>query len=76
MSNIVANREKQALENDRLMSERALSFQKTKIANELLGDMGKDMTDVLSGKVKVKMPFSSKVKYKVNYWINKLFNSL
>ena len=54
MSNIAANREKQALENDKLMSERALSFQKNKIANELLGEMGKDMTNVLNGKIKVK----------------------
>lgn len=76
MSNIAANREKQALENDKLMSERALSFQKNKIANELLGEMGKDMTNVLNGKVKVTLPLSVRIKYKVNHWIDKLFRTI
>lgn len=73
MSNIAANREKRALDNDRLMSRRAINFQQRRIAEELLGDMGKDMDDVLSGKVKVKLPLLMRIKYKINFWINKLF---
>lgn len=73
MSNIAANREKRALDNDRLMSRRALNFQQRRIAEELLGDMGKDMDDVLSGKVKVKLPLLMRIKYKINFWIDKLF---
>ena len=73
MTNIAANREKKALENDRLMSRRALNFQQRKIAQELLGDMGKDIDSVLSGKVKVKLPFLMRLRYKVNFWIDKLF---
>ena len=73
MSNIAANREKRALDNDRLMSRRAINFQQRRIAEELLGDMGKDMADVLSGKVKVKLPLLMRIKYKINFWIDKLF---
>ena len=73
MSNIAANREKRASDNDRLMSRRALNFQQRRIAEELLGDMGKDMDDVLSGKVKVKLPLLMRIKYKINFWIDKLF---
>lgn len=75
MSNIAANREKRALDNDRLMSRRAINFQQRRIAEELLGDMGKDMDDVLSGKVKVKLPLLMRIKYKINFWINKLFKT-
>ena len=75
MSNIAANREKRALDNDRLMSRRALNFQQRRIAEELLGDMGKDMDDVLSGKVKVKLPLLMRIKYKINFWLNKLFKT-
>lgn len=73
MSNIAANREKRALDNDRLMSRRAINFQQRRIAEELLGDMGKDMDNVLSGKVKVKLPLLMRIKYKINFWIDKLF---
>lgn len=73
MSNIAANREKRALDNDRLMSRRAINFQQRRIAEELLGDMGKDMDDVLSGKVKIKLPLLMRIKYKINFWIDKLF---
>lgn len=73
MSNIAANREKRALDNDRLMSRRAINFQQRRIAEELLGDMGKDIDDVLSGKVKVKLPLLMRIKYKINFWIDKLF---
>ena len=75
MSNRAANREKRALDNDRLMSRRALNFQQRRIAEELLGDMGKDMDDVLSGKVKVKLPLLMRIKYKINFWLNKLFKT-
>jgi hypothetical protein len=75
MSNIAANREKRALDNDRLMSRRAINFQQRRIAEELLGDMGKDMNDVLSGKVKVKLPLLMRIKYKINFWLNKLFKT-
>ena len=75
MTNIAANREKKALENDILMSRRALNFQQRKIAQELLGNMGKDIDSVLSGKVKVKLPFLMRLRYKVNFWIDKLFKT-
>ena len=73
MTDIVLNREKRALDNDKLMTKRALEFQQNLMANELLGSMGNDIHDVLRGKVKVKLSFWEKMKYKVNFWIDKLF---
>ena len=73
MTDIVLNREKRALDNDKLMTKRALEFQQNFMANELLGSMGNDIHDVLTGKVKVKLSFWEKMKYKVNFWIDKLF---
>ena len=35
------------------------------MANLLLNDMGKDMDDVLKGKVKVKFSWKEKMKYKI-----------
>ena len=50
-----------------------LIFSKGELQKSLLGDMGKDMDDVLSGKVKVKLPLLMRIKYKINFWIDKLF---
>lgn len=44
-------------------------YQKNMFAEMLKGDLGKDITDVTSGKVKVKLPF----KLKLKYWFEKLF---
>ena len=41
----------------------------------LRGSMGKDIDDVLSGKVKVKLSFFEKMKYKINFWLDKIFNT-
>lgn len=75
MNDIATNREKRALDNDILMTKRALNFQQMKLAEELMGEMGKDMDDVLSGKVKVKLPLWLRLKYKVDFWINKIFKT-
>ena len=38
--------------------------------------MGKDIDDVLKGKVKIKLSWKEKMKYKIKYYINKLFEIL
>ena len=76
MTDLAVSREKKALDSEKNMSRKALSFQRKKIAEELLGGMGKDMEDVLSGKVKVRLPFFTRLKYKINFFVNKIFKSL
>lgn len=38
---------------------------KTEFANMLRNELGKDITDVVSGKVKVKLSFKEKLKYRI-----------
>ena len=63
-------REIRGLKNDKLMSERAVNYEKNKWANLLSGEMGKDINDVLSGKVKVKLSWKERYKYKIKRLIN------
>lgn len=72
---IAANREKRALDNDKLMTKRLLQGVQNNIAQELLGDMGKDIDNVLSGKVKVKLSWRERMAYKIKFWLNKLFKT-
>lgn len=69
------NREVRNLENDKKMSILAIKNEQEKMARMLRGSMGKDIDDVLSGKVKVKLSFFEKMKYKVRFWIDKIFNT-
>lgn len=75
MNDYTLNREKRALDNDRLMTKRALSIQQTQIANELRNGMGEDIENVLSGKVKVKLSFKERMKYKIRFFLKKIFNT-
>ena len=69
------NREIKNLENDKRMSVLAIKNEQEKMARMLRGSMGKDIDDVLSGKVKVKLSFFEKMKYKINFWLDKIFNT-
>lgn len=44
-------------------------YQKSIFAEMLKGDLGKDINDVVSGKIKVKLPFKMKLKY----WFENFF---
>lgn len=75
MSDYVLNREKRALDNDRLMTRRALNQTQIQIANELKNGMGEDIENVLSGKIKVKLSWKEKIKYKIRFLLKKFFNT-
>lgn len=49
--------------------DKVQEYQKTMFAEMLKGDLGKDITDVTSGKVKVKLSFKQKFKY----WFERFF---
>lgn len=68
-------REARGLKNDKIMTNRLLDEEQQTMKNSLMGDLGKDMDDVLSGRVKVKLSWKEKIKYKVNFWLNKFFKT-
>ena len=50
----VLSRELRMLNNDKKMTERAVDSEKNRWAEKLKGEMGNDINDVLSGKIKIK----------------------
>lgn len=69
------HRELRGYKNDKMMSQRAVNFERNKWARLLNGEMGKDIDNVLSGKVKVKLTFKEIVSYKLKRLKNKLFKN-
>ena len=61
----VLNREVRMLNNDKKMTERAVESEKNRWAELLKGEMGNDINDVLSGKVKIKPINKKSFKYKL-----------
>ena len=76
MSNWELNRELKEIDKEREIFTQELTNKRQHMANILLNDMVKDMDDVLSGKVKVKLSWKEKMKYKIKHYINKLFEIL
>lgn len=76
MSEWEVNKELSGLNQDKKTFEEELNKHKQQMANMLLNNLGKDIDDVLTGKVKVKLSFGQKLKYKIRYYIDKLFNIL
>ena len=76
MSNWELNRELKEIDKEREIFTQELTNKRQQMANLLLNDMGKDMDDVLKGKVKVKLSWRERMKYKIKYYINKLFEIL
>lgn len=74
MSNIdyELTRETRGLKNDKIMTERAVEFERNKWAELLKGSMGEDIKDVLSGKKKVKLTFNEVLNYKLKFYKNKI----
>ena len=76
MSNWELNRELKEIDKEREVFTQELTNKRQHMANLLLNDMGKDIDDVLKGKVKIKLSWKEKMKYKIKYYINKLFEIL
>ena len=71
MGSYELDREIRGLRNDKIMTERAVEFERNRWANKLRGNVGKDINDVLSGKVKVKLTLKESLRYKFRYYKNK-----
>lgn len=68
------NKELKELEKDKILFEYELKQEQDKIQHALLGEMGKDIDAVLSGKQVIDMPFKEKAKYKIKHIFEKIFN--
>lgn len=65
------NRELEGLKNDKALYEVELENERKKYAEMLRNDLGKDINDVLHGKIKVKLTFKEKLKYFINMIFDK-----
>ena len=75
MSNFQLNRELNGLKTDRISYENELKNEREKMAYFLRNELGEDIDNVLNGKVIVKLSFKEKLKYKLKYIIDKIFNT-
>lgn len=75
-NNIGVSREFRELNNERILYKKVLESQQEKIAEQLKGEMGQDIKDVLSGKKVVKLSFLELARYKIRYWVNRIFDVL
>ena len=75
MSDICLNKELEKLKKDKLIFERELECERAKIAKTLIdGGMGKEIDDVLSGRKTIKVSFLEKTKYKIKFYLDRIFN--
>ena len=73
---MVIKKELNGLQRDRKGYELELQVHQRHLLESLKGDMGRDIDDVLSGKKKITVPFWQKVKYKIKYFFERLFNTI
>ena len=69
-------KELDGIERDRLNYQVELDNEKKKMEFLLKNGMGKDIDNVINGKEIVKIPFKDRLKYKINNFLNKLFNAI
>ena len=71
---IELNKELKELEKDKVLFEYELRQEQEKMQHFLLGEMGRDIDAVLSGKKTVDISFQEKMKYKIKHIFEKIFN--
>ena len=76
MSNWELNKELAEFQNDKKKFKAEIEKYQENYANILKNEIGKEINDVLSGKKVIKMKFTTKLKYKIKYFFERLFNTL
>jgi ribosome recycling factor len=71
---IELNKELKELEKDKVLFEYELRQEQEKMQHFLLGEMGRDIDAVLSGKKTVDISFQERMKYKIKHIFEKIFN--
>lgn len=69
-------RENLRLEQDIANFQQELKAQQNKYARMLLGDMGKDMREVLNGEKKIRISPLNNFMFKVKCFFNNMFNKI
>ena len=59
--------------NDKSFYENELLSKRVYMSELLKGEMGKDINDVLEGKIIVKLSWKERLKYKIKFYLTKLF---
>lgn len=72
MNDIGLSRELKGYEGDKKMTKMAISVTQNQMKEQLLGDMGKDMKDVLDGKRFVTVSKYKKKKFQILSWFRRL----
>lgn len=72
MNDIGLSRELKGYEGDKKMAKMAISVTQNQMKEQLLGDMGKDMKDVLDGKRFVTVSKYKKKKFQILSWFRRL----
>ena len=73
MSEFELNRELREWRKENNNYEAELSRQRQIMAQSLKEEMGRDMMNVLSGKVQIKLSLWERIKYKIRFYLDKLF---
>ena len=76
MTNQEAYLETEILESEKERDEKELSKVREHFASQLRGEMGRDINDVLSGKIKVDVSPWRLFKFKVKCFFNRIFEIL
>jgi hypothetical protein len=71
--NFAINKELDNINRDKIIFEHELENNRNRMAFMLQNELGKDIDDVLSGKKLVKISFFNKIKYKLKFIFNKIF---
>lgn len=72
MNDIGLSRELKGYEGDKKMTKMAISVTQNQMKEQLLGDMGKDIKDVLDGKRFVTVSKYKKKKFQILSWFRRL----
>jgi hypothetical protein len=72
MSDIGLSRELKGYEGDKKMTKMAISVTQNQMKEQLLGDMGKDIKDVLDGKRFVTVSKYKRKKFQILSWFRRL----
>ena len=68
------SRELKKLTADKMTCQRELESTRKQMEYMLHHEMGKDINNVLSGKIVVKLSLYDRLKYNIKYFFDKLFN--
>lgn len=74
--NFQINKELEELNREKTLNKLSLEREQNRLLELFKNGMGNDIDNVLSGKEKVQLTFCEKIKYKIRFFFDSLFNIL